>query len=156
MWRMKGEGQHTCLHTHTHTCIHLRYALARSSGQFVCGVLAHLGALGGLWPVLGSGGQQAQHPCGVTLLLLVAQVPGSGSVQLGKGFLKGTSKLLGRPCYLLLISLFGEPALPKPPAECTWGRMTTSNDLDSWRKHLDSGLGKWDFTRGSQDLHREG
>lgn len=34
--------------------------------------------------------------------------------------------------------------------------MMTANDLDSQRKHLDSGLGKWDFTGGSQDLHREG
>lgn len=107
---MEDEGQLTCLHTHVHTS-HIRTCTQQWP---VC--VWGLGPPGSIWRPVASArvqvGSRPSIPVGVTLLLLVAQVLGSGSVQLGKGFLKGTSKLLGKPHYLLLISLFGEPALP--------------------------------------------
>lgn len=98
----------------THTHVHTPHIRTCTQQWPVC--VWGLGPPGSTWRPAASAqaqvGSRPSIPVGVTLLLLVAQVPGSGSVQLGKGFLKGTSKPLGRPRYLLLISLFGEPALP--------------------------------------------
>lgn len=93
--------------TRTHTCIHLPYAVTHNSSQLVVGP----GPPGSAWRLLASArakvGGRPSIPVGVTLLLLAAQVLGSGSVELGKG----TPTLLGRPCSLLLICVLGQPAL---------------------------------------------
>lgn len=114
MWRMKGEG-HT--HAYTHTRAYTSHTHLHAAVASLCV---------GSWPTWSTWrpaasaqaqvGSRPSIPVGVTLLFLVAQVPGSGSVQLGKGFLKGTSKPLGRPRYLLLSSLSLE-SLPCP-ASC--------------------------------------
>lgn len=79
--------------TRTHTCIHLPHAVTHNSSPFVVG----LGPPGSAWRLLTSAGAKVggkpSIPVGVTLLLLAAQVLGSGCVELGKG----SPKPLGRP-----------------------------------------------------------
>lgn len=103
--RWRDAGQHTCLHAHTHA--YTSHTQSHTAAASLWWVLAHWRVPGGSWPALGVRWAQAQHPCGVTLLLPAAQVLGSGRVELGKG----PPKPLGRPCSLLLICVLGQPAL---------------------------------------------
>lgn len=73
----------------------------------------------------------------------------------GQGPPSRNSQAAGKACSLLLTCVLGARPAP-PPADCTWGRRTTSNDFKLPETHLDSDLGSWDFTGGSQDPHRRG
>lgn len=112
MWRMEGcRATHMLTHTHTHA-----YTSHTQLHTTVASLCMGLGPPGSSWRLLASAqakvGNRPSIPVGVTLLLLVAQVLGSGSVKRGKGFLKGTPKPPGSPCSLPLICVLGEPALP--------------------------------------------
>lgn len=125
--------------------------VTHNSSQLVVG----LGPPGSAWRLLASArakvGGRPSIPVGVTLLLLAAQVQGSGSVELGKG----TPNAAGKALFSAL-DLCPWTACPaRPSAECTWGRMMTSNDFGLLEETFGLWPGKVGLYPRQQDLHRK-
>lgn len=111
--------------------------------------------VGPTWALLASAQAQAQHPGGADTAAPASTGAGWLQCKAGQGPPSRNSQAAGKACSLLLTCVLGARPAP-PPADCTWGRRTTSNDFKLPETHLDSDLGSWDFTGGSQDPHRSG
>lgn len=146
---MEDGGTQGNTHPHTHARTHASHAHSYTAVASLCG--AHLGAPG---QCSGSGGQ-AQHPGGADTAAPASTGAGWLQRKAGQGPPSRNSQAAGKACSLLLTCVLGARPAP-PPADCTWGRRTTSNDFKLPETHLDSDLGSWDFTGGSQDPHRRG
>lgn len=115
-------------HPHMHTRVHTPHIHIHTQQRPVwMGVLAPLEAPGQCsgW---GGGRGQAQHPRGGDTAVPASTGTGELQCKAGQGPPSKNSQAAGKACSLLLTCVLGAcPALP--PADCTWGRMTTFNDF---------------------------